>query len=77
VGKNHLEDLDVDGQTLLKLTFMKEWIDMDWVDIGHDKDKWRTFVNAALKPSDSIKCGGISCLAEGLLVNNIGCASWS
>jgi len=72
VGKNHLGDLDVDGQTL-KLIIMKEWVDMDWIDIGQDKDKWRAFVNAALKPLDSIKCGGISCLAEGLLVN-IGCA---
>jgi hypothetical protein len=39
----------VDGQTLLKLVFMKEWVDMDWIDIGQDKDKWRAFVNAALK----------------------------
>jgi hypothetical protein len=34
-----LEELDVDGQTLLKLIFMKEWVDMDWIDIGQDKDK--------------------------------------
>ena len=49
MGKNHLEDLDVCGQTLLKLIFMKEWVGMDWIDIGQDKDKWRAFVNSALK----------------------------
>jgi hypothetical protein len=49
VGKNHLEDLDVDGQTLLKLIFMKEWVDMDWIDVGQAEDKLRAFVNAALK----------------------------
>jgi hypothetical protein len=38
VGKNHLKDLDVDEQTL-KLIFMKEWVDIDWIDIGEDKDK--------------------------------------
>jgi hypothetical protein len=49
VGKNHLEDLDVDGQTLLKLILMKEWVDMNWIDIGQDKDNWRAFMNTALK----------------------------
>lgn len=48
MGKNYFEDLDVDGQTL-KLIFMKGCIDMDWIDIGQVKNKWRAFVNAALK----------------------------
>ena len=46
MGKNYLEDLDVDGQTLLKLIFMKGWVGMAWIGIYRDKDKWRAFLNA-------------------------------
>ena len=29
---------------------------MDWSDLARDRDSWSTLVNAAVKPSGSIKC---------------------
>jgi hypothetical protein len=30
---------------------------MDWINLAQDRDRWRTLVNPAMKPSGSIKCG--------------------
>jgi hypothetical protein len=32
---------------------------MEWIDLTHDRDKWRNLVSAAMKPPDSIKCGKV------------------
>ena len=31
---------------------------MDWINLAEDKDRWQALVNAIMKPSGSIKCGG-------------------
>ena len=25
------------------------WVGMDWIDVAHDRDKWRDLVNAVMK----------------------------
>jgi len=34
---------------------------MDWIDLAQDRDSLRALMNAVIKHSGSIKCGGISC----------------
>ena len=45
-GKNHLEDLSVDGRIILKLF-------LNWIHLSRDIDKWLGVLNAV-----SIRCGG-------------------
>ena len=30
---------------------------MDWIVLAENRDRWRTFANAVIEPSGSIKCG--------------------
>jgi hypothetical protein len=41
-GRNHLEDLGVDG-IILKWIF-KKCDGMGWIDMAQDRDKWRALV---------------------------------
>jgi hypothetical protein len=45
-GKNHLEDLGVDGK-IISEWILKEvvWEDADWMHMAQDRDKWRALVN--------------------------------
>jgi hypothetical protein len=43
--RGHLKDLDVNGRTILKWS-LKRGMDMDWIDLAQDRDRWRAIVNA-------------------------------
>jgi phenylalanine-4-hydroxylase len=34
-----------------------EYVDMDWIELAQDRDKWWTLVNAVMNLLGSIKCG--------------------
>jgi hypothetical protein len=45
---NNLGDLDVNGRIILKWIFEK-WVGgMDWIDLAHDRDRWRAVVNSVI-----------------------------
>ena len=64
--KDHLEDLGVDGRIGLKCFFM------NWIDLVQGRSSWRALVNG---PSGSVKCRGISSLADELLASQEGLCS--
>jgi len=42
-----LEDPGVDGMILLRWIFRKwDGMDMDWIDLAQDRERWRAVVNA-------------------------------
>jgi hypothetical protein len=43
-----LKNLGVDGRIILKLILEKWDEHMEWIDLVHDRDRWRTFVNAVM-----------------------------
>jgi hypothetical protein len=46
--KEHLEDPDVDGRTILKCIFRNGMGGMDWIDMVPHKGRWQALVNAAM-----------------------------
>jgi hypothetical protein len=42
-GREHSEDLGVDGSTILE--WILGWEVVDWMHLAQDRDKWRTVVN--------------------------------
>jgi hypothetical protein len=46
--KDHWEDQDVDGWTLLKWILEVGWDGRDWIDLVHDRDRRRAYVNAVM-----------------------------
>jgi len=47
--RDHLEDPGVDGRIILRWIFSKWDVDMDWIDVAQNMDRWRTVVNAVMK----------------------------
>jgi hypothetical protein len=44
-----LEDLSVDGRTILKWILKKwEWGGMDFIDLAENRDRWRALVNVVM-----------------------------
>ena len=52
-GGEHLEDPGIDGR-ILKWIFNKWNGGMDWIDLPHDREGWRTLVNAVMNLRGSI-----------------------
>jgi hypothetical protein len=46
-GKNHLENLGVDGRTLMVFKFIG-WKGLGWSDVVQNRDWWRALVNAVM-----------------------------
>jgi hypothetical protein len=44
--RDHWEDQDVGGWTILKWTLDKSGV--DWIDMAQDRDLWRALVNTVL-----------------------------
>jgi hypothetical protein len=45
-GKNHREDEDVGGWTILE--WILGWGTIDWIDLAQNRDQWRALVNTAM-----------------------------
>jgi hypothetical protein len=45
--RDHLENLGVDGRAILKW-ILKWGLGMNWIDLAHNRDKWRALVNAVM-----------------------------
>jgi hypothetical protein len=43
-----LGDPSVDGRIILKFIFKKWDEDMDWIELGRGRDRWRALVNAVM-----------------------------
>jgi len=54
---DHSEDLDVDGNVILKWILGVVWEGVDWMHVAEDMDQWRVVVNTVMKLGDSIKYG--------------------
>ena len=52
LGKNHLEDLGIDGMLILKWILRKRRGDLEWIDVAHDRD--RCACECGNEPSGSI-----------------------
>jgi hypothetical protein len=47
-GRNHWEDLGVDGRTTLKWIREIGFGYVDWIHWAQDRDRWRTLVNTVM-----------------------------
>jgi len=48
-GKNHLENLDVDGRIILKCILNTERVNVDWSRLSQDRKQQWNFVNTVMK----------------------------
>jgi len=46
--RDHLGDPGVDGRIILRWTFRKLCGSMDWIELAHNRDRWRVLVNAVM-----------------------------
>jgi hypothetical protein len=46
--RDHQEDRDVGGWTLIKWIFEIGWDGMDWIDLAQDRGQWRALVNTVI-----------------------------
>ena len=48
--RHHLEGKDVDGRTILKWIFRHWDGEIHWINLAHDRDRWRALVEAVMNP---------------------------
>ena len=47
--RDHFGDTGVDGRIILRWIFRKWDVGgMDWIELAHDGDRWRAYVNAVM-----------------------------
>jgi hypothetical protein len=39
-GRDHLEDLSIDGKLILEWILGKQWEGVDWMHLVQDRDQW-------------------------------------
>jgi hypothetical protein len=49
-GRDHAENLDVDGRIILEWIFEKWWKVGDCIHLSQDRDLWRAVVNTVMNP---------------------------
>jgi hypothetical protein len=49
MGRDHLEDLGIDGRVILDDLRETEWERVDCIHLAQDRDQWRAVVNALMK----------------------------
>jgi hypothetical protein len=54
-ARDHWENQDVGGWTILKWILEIGWDGVDWIDMAQDRDKWKSLVNTVFEPSGSMK----------------------
>jgi hypothetical protein len=47
-GRDHLEDLSVDGKIILEWIREIGWEGVDWMHLAQDKDQWRALVKTVM-----------------------------
>jgi hypothetical protein len=47
-GKNHLEDLSIDGENIKIYSMELGWEGVDWIKEAQNTDQWRALVNTAM-----------------------------
>jgi hypothetical protein len=47
-GRDHLEDLDVNGSIILRRILRKLDGSMGWIDVAQDRDRWWALVNVVI-----------------------------
>jgi hypothetical protein len=47
-GRNHLEDLDVDGKIIFMHLREVGWEDVDWMHLVQDRSQWRYLVSTVI-----------------------------
>jgi hypothetical protein len=46
--RDHWEDQEVGGWTILKWILEIGWYCRDWIDLAQDRDQWRALVNTVM-----------------------------
>jgi hypothetical protein len=48
-GRDHSEDLGVDGKIILEWILGKRWENVDWIHVALDRVQWRAIVKKIMK----------------------------
>jgi hypothetical protein len=56
-GRNHSEDLGIDGRNIRMDLTGTEWEVVDWIHLAQDRDQWRALVNMVMNLQAPKKAG--------------------